>query len=77
MIDPTEHELQAMEHAGAQGGEYLDSIKKTDLSALSPDEWATFINCVCSGYVDCLGEIIGRIEADARYLRGKIEPPPA
>lgn len=77
MIDPTEFELQAMEHAGTQGGEYLESIGKTDLAKLTADEWATFLNCVCSAYVDKLGEIVGRIEADARYLRGKIEPLPA
>ncbi len=77
MIDPTEFERQAMDHAGEQGGEYLESIGKTDLAKLTTDEWSTFINCVCSGYVDRLGEIVGRIEADARYLRGKIEPMPA
>jgi hypothetical protein len=76
MIDPTDFEREAMEHAGNQGGEYLESIGKTDLAKLTADEWATFTNCVCSGYIDKLGEIVGRIEADARYLRAKIEPLP-
>jgi hypothetical protein len=77
MIDPLPSEIEAMSYAGEQAGEYLESLGKTDLSKMSVEEWSTLINVVCSSYVDRLGEIIGRIEADAQYLRGKIEPLPA
>lgn len=52
MIDPTDLELAAMDEAGNLGGEYLDEIKKTDLSSLTLEEWQTFIRVVCGGYVD-------------------------
>ena len=35
MIDPTPNERAAMVHGGAMGGEYLDSLGKTDLAQLS------------------------------------------
>ena len=34
MIDPTPNELAAIVHAGAIGGEYLDSLGRTDLAGL-------------------------------------------
>lgn len=77
MIDPTDIEQRAMDHAGAQAGEYLDALGKTDLAKMSAEEWATLINVVCSGYVEHLQKEIGRIETDLRYLRGQIEPIPA
>src|SRR5690348_11469507 len=51
LSDPTPVEIAAMKYAGEQGGEYLDSISKTDLASLTSDEWSTFIGCVCGGYV--------------------------
>ena len=61
MIDPTEHEIAAMEAAGQQAGEYLDSIEKTDLAQMAEDEWMTMIEVVITGYTDKLREL-----ADAR-----------
>lgn len=75
MIDPLPIEQAAMDHAGEQAGEYLDALGKTDLAAMSPEEWATLINVICSGYVEHLQKEIGRIETDLRYLRGRIEVP--
>lgn len=50
--DATHDELAAIEAGGQCGGEYLDSINKTDLAKLSHDEWATFCRCVVNGYVE-------------------------
>ena len=48
--DMTEKEFEAMIKAGQMGGEYLESIGKTDLSLLSQQEWQTFLKCVCLEY---------------------------
>lgn len=52
MVDPTEAEIKGMEAGAAAGGEYLDSLGKTDLAMLTPDEYMTFIECVCTGFVE-------------------------
>lgn len=52
MIDPTDDELASMSIGGEKGGEYLDSINKSDLASLSLDEWETFIRCVVTGYIE-------------------------
>ena len=52
MIDPTKSEREAMVHAGINGGEYLDSIKKTDLAKMSDDEWNTFVEAIVTGYIE-------------------------
>jgi hypothetical protein len=70
MIDPTDLELAAMDDAGNLGGEYLDEIKKTDLSTLTHDEWQTFIRTVCGGYVDSVVEK----NAAANNAMNKITP---
>lgn len=54
MRDPTRDEVAAMEAAGVNGGEYLESISKTDLATMTPEEWMTFIECVCTGFVEHL-----------------------
>lgn len=50
MIDPTPNEETAALFGGSQGGEYLESIGKTNLAALSAEEWKTFLLCVVGGY---------------------------
>jgi hypothetical protein len=52
MVDPTKPELDALMLAGQAGGEYLESLGRYDLSALSEDEWVTFLSCVISKYYD-------------------------
>lgn len=49
-MQPDNWELPAIEHGGAMGGEYLESIGKTDLAQLTADEWSIFISCVCLNY---------------------------
>ncbi|GAB4119036.1 MAG: hypothetical protein Kow00104_01180 [Rhodothalassiaceae bacterium] len=63
MIDPTPNEVAAMRHAGNMGGEYLDSLRKTDLATLTEEEWRSFIEAVVSGYVDHLADLIARDQA--------------
>ena len=41
---PVENEM--LLECGKAGGEYLSSIGKTDLAALSKDEWLQFLQCV-------------------------------
>lgn len=65
MIDPDEHEAKALDYASEMGGEYLESIGKTDLGALSLEEWMTFIEAVVTGYQDRLVELLGRADDDA------------
>jgi hypothetical protein len=60
MIDPTPNEQDAMTHAGEMGGEYLDSIGKSDLAKLSLEEWRTFIEAVVTGYCDHLRDLAAR-----------------
>jgi hypothetical protein len=57
MVDPTPNEIAAMQAGGAQGGEYLESIGKTDLAALDQGEYQTFVEAVISGYCDHLREL--------------------
>ncbi len=52
MFDPTHFEIEGMKKAGKTGGEYLDSIGKTDLASMSYDEYMTFIECVITAYID-------------------------
>lgn len=60
MIDPTPNEIAALEHGGHMGGEYLDSIRCTDLSRLTLDQWRTFIEAVVTGYADHLRRLSTR-----------------
>lgn len=57
MNDPTPNEERAIKLAGEAAGEYLDEIEKTDLAALSDDEWKTFLTCVVDVYSQYLREM--------------------
>ena len=63
MIDPTPNEKSAMTHGGQMGGEYLDSLGKTDLATLTVLEWDCFIETVVTGYCDHLRELAARDRA--------------
>jgi hypothetical protein len=60
MIDPTPNEAEAMTVGGQQGGEYLESIGKSDLASLSETEWDRFIDAVVTGYCDHLRELAAK-----------------
>jgi hypothetical protein len=52
VIDPTAVELDILQSAGQAGGEYLDSIGKFNLEALSGDEWMVFLQTIIGKYED-------------------------
>ena len=60
MIDPTPNEAEAMTVGGQQGGEYLESIGKSDLAILTETEWDRFIDAVVTGYCDHLRELAAK-----------------
>jgi hypothetical protein len=60
MIDPTPNEMQAMSVGGQMGGEYLESIAKSDLASLTVTEWDRFIDAVVTGYCDQLRALAGQ-----------------
>jgi hypothetical protein len=72
MIDPTPNEIAAMEHGGSMGGEYLDSIGKTDLASLGHDEWKTFVEAIITGYCDYLRELAARDDERLRAMRTEV-----
>ena len=43
---------------GNEGGAYLESIKQTDLQALTPEQWATFCILIVNGANKAAGERI-------------------
>lgn len=55
----SERETQARQIAGEAGGRYLDSIGKTDLADLSPEEWQTFIDRMFETFHVTLVELAG------------------
>ena len=63
MIDPTPNETAAMIAGGKAGGEYLESIGKTDLVALTQAEWDTFVEAIVTGYCDRLHELVAQDRA--------------
>lgn len=55
-----EYERRALEDGGNAGGEYLDSLGKTDLASLSEEEWREFLGLVLRGYAESMREIVSR-----------------
>ena len=68
MIDPTPNEKAAFVRGGEMGGEYLDSIGKTDLETLQPHEWLTLVEAIVTGYCNYLRELAARDEEHLRKL---------
>jgi hypothetical protein len=54
MINPNIHEKNALAEAGAQGGEFVESLGRTDLATWNPEEWATFIEVIVIRFQDSL-----------------------
>lgn len=57
MIDPTPNEQAAIRQGGKMGGEYLESLAKTDLARLTEDQWLTFVEAIVTGYCDRLRDL--------------------
>ncbi len=68
MIDLTPNERAAFVRGGEMGGEYLDSLGKTDLETLQLEEWLTFIEVIVTGYCDHLRALAERDEQLLRRL---------
>jgi len=60
MIDPTPNEQAAMLHGAKMAGEYLDSLRRTDLAQLSIEEWHTLVEVIVTGYCDHLRALAGQ-----------------
>lgn len=72
MIDPTEYEQEAIAYGGEQAGQYLDTLGKTDLATMTPEEWSAFIEVVITGYVDRLGEIAAHLADASARMKAKV-----
>jgi hypothetical protein len=57
MIDPTRHELAAMEHAVDMAGEHIESLGRTDLMTWSQSEFMTLIEVIVTAFTDRLREL--------------------
>lgn len=57
------YEQDALQEAGAAGGEYLDSLGKTDLGQLSEVEYVTFLRTVLDTFGDDLAKRLASFEA--------------
>lgn len=60
MIDPTQNEKRAMEKGGELAGEYIESIKKTDLADFTGDEYAMLVECIVTGYIEELQNLAAK-----------------
>ena len=54
MIDPNQHETNALAAACQTGGEYVESLAKTDLATFTIVEWSTLIDVVVTAFQDSL-----------------------
>jgi len=70
MIDPTPNEEAALAAAGAAAGEYLESLGRADLAALSVPEWQTLIEVIVTGYCDRLRDLAARDTERPEATRG-------
>lgn len=52
VTDKNEHEVAAIEHASDMAGEFLESLRKTDLAKLTREEWLTLLDVIVTGYQD-------------------------
>ena len=59
MIDVTNNEVEAALHGGRMGGEYLDELGKTNLAALTKEEWTQFLLCVVGGFTKTIANSRG------------------
>lgn len=57
----TGEEVEAIQEAAGDAGEYLDTLGKTDLATMDENEWMEFIECICVCYAET---IKGRLASD-------------
>lgn len=54
MIDPSPYRANALAEASLLGGEYIESIAKTDLATFTATQWATLVEVIVTAYQDHL-----------------------
>ena len=69
--DLTHFERIARMQGGANGGQYLESIKKTDLSKLSYEEWQAFLHATFDGYHEAMVRQFELVHEAAAKSRGQ------
>lgn len=57
MIDPNENEQAALQHAALVGGEYVESLGRTDLALWSASEWQTLVDVAVTAFLERLRQI--------------------
>jgi flagellar biosynthesis regulator FlaF len=60
LIDKTKHEEAALKAASQAGGEYADSLHSTDMARWTAQQWATFIETICTEFTKTLGELASK-----------------
>lgn len=50
----TADEIQAIQEAAVDAGEYLDALGKTNLATMDENEWMEFIECICIGFAETI-----------------------
>ena len=53
-MHPNKHEVNALAAASSSGGEYIESIAKTDLTTFTQAEWLTLIDVLITAFQDHL-----------------------
>lgn len=71
MIDANEAEIAAMIAASERAGEFIESVPSTDMAAWTEEQWHQFIEVICTGYVESLGEQMATINAAFAKARGE------
>jgi hypothetical protein len=73
VVDPDEHETAAIAAASPMAGEYLESIGKTDLAALTESEWLTLLEVIVTAYQEALARQLdaGRHPAPPLMVGGR------
>ncbi len=59
MKEPNKFEIEGMYEGAARGGEYLETIGKTDVATMTEDQWMSFIEVVVRGYEEKTMELYG------------------
>lgn len=57
MINPTRHEITAIEAASGPAGEYIETLGRTDMATWSESEWMCFLECVITAYSDQMKQL--------------------
>lgn len=71
MVDPTAHEMQAMEHAMDAMGQFIEAQKSTDFTRWPPEAFPQMVEVICGAYVDSLIRQQAEINASLAMASGR------